>query len=281
MELIQIERREIVAGEMVDTVDARDLWDFLGSKQQFTDWLFARLDKYGLVAQLDYLLHKVTKQVPHQGGVRNVVTPTYYLTLDAAKQLAMIEDNAKGREIRRYFIECERRAKAAAAAPVVPASQPGPSAAPFDPETFFNDPAKTLNLLLNYTERLVRAENVIKEQQPKVAALNRIAECTNGSLCIMDAAKVLQVKPKDLFIWLQGHDWTYKRVGCSSWKAYSTRLKQGYLEHKISTLKTRDVDGLPNEKVVEQVRITPKGLAYLSEVFSRPLSKAQPMASQN
>ena len=281
MELIQIERRELIAGQFVETVSARDLWEFLGVKDKFTDWLFARLDKYQFVAEMDYLVRNIPKEVPHQGGIRSIINVEYFLTIETAKELAMVQNNDKGREIRRYFIECERRAKAAAAAPVVPASQPGPSAAPFDPETFFNDPAKTLNLLLNYTERLVRAENVIKEQQPKVAALNRIAECTNGSLCIMDAAKVLQVKPKDLFIWLQGHDWTYKRVGCSSWKAYSTRLKQGYLEHKISTLKTRDVDGLPNEKVVEQVRITPKGLAYLSEVFSRPLSKAQPMASQN
>ena len=136
MDLIKIERREIVAGEMADTVDARDLWSFLGSKQQFTDWLFARLDKYGFVAEQDYLLHNFMKQVPHQGGARNVVTPTYYLTIDTAKQLAMVENNDKGREIRKYFIECERRAKAAAAAPVAPVPQTGPSAAPFDPETF-------------------------------------------------------------------------------------------------------------------------------------------------
>ncbi|WP_303784070.1 antA/AntB antirepressor family protein, partial [Azovibrio restrictus] len=34
----------------------------------------------------------------------------YHLTLDMAKELSMVENNEKGRQARRYFIECERRA---------------------------------------------------------------------------------------------------------------------------------------------------------------------------
>ncbi|EOH1018797.1 antA/AntB antirepressor family protein, partial [Campylobacter coli] len=35
----------------------------------------------------------------------------YYVTLDMAKELCMVENNEKGRQARRYFIECEKRLK--------------------------------------------------------------------------------------------------------------------------------------------------------------------------
>ena len=34
-------------------------------------------------------------------------------TIDMAKELAMVENNDRDREVRRYVFECERRAKAA------------------------------------------------------------------------------------------------------------------------------------------------------------------------
>jgi len=35
----------------------------------------------------------------------------YFITLDMAKELAMVERNDKGRQARRYFIDCKRQLK--------------------------------------------------------------------------------------------------------------------------------------------------------------------------
>ena len=99
--------------------------------------------------------------------------------------------------------------------------------------------------------------------KPKAEALDRIAT-SDGSLCITNAAKDLQIRPKDLFAWLSGNKWIYRRPGGNGWIAYQDKLQTGYLEHKITVI-TR-TDG--SEKTTEQVRITPKGLAKLAKVMS-------------
>lgn len=105
-------------------------------------------------------------------------------------------------------------------------------------------------------EALKIENNTLK---PKADALDRIATA-DGSICITDAAKNLQVRPKDLFNWLNAHEWIYKRAGNSHWVAYQEKIKQGLLEHK-TTLVTRS-DG--SEKTTEQVRVMPKGLSKLA-----------------
>lgn len=107
----------------------------------------------------------------------------------------------------------------------------------------------------------------IEEQKPKIEAFNRIS-LADGSLCVTDAAKTLQMRPKDLFAWLLANHWIYKRTGNSHWCGRSEKLQAGLLEHKTTTV-TR-TDG--SEKITEQVRITPKGLTKLSELLTTNLA---------
>ncbi len=100
--------------------------------------------------------------------------------------------------------------------------------------------------------------------KPKAEALDRIAS-SDGSLCITDAAKSLQMRPRDLFRWLDEHDWIYRRAGCSHWVGYSEKLKQGCVEHKVTVVSRTD----GSEKTTEQVRVTPKGLVRLAREMNR------------
>lgn len=126
-----------------------------------------------------------------------------------------------------------------------------------------SDPAQLRQALLGYTEKVIALESQVSAMEPKVEALNRIA-LAEGSMCLTDAAKHLQVQPKWLFRWLQEKGWIYRRAGGSGFIGYQSRIQVGYLEHKVSTVERSD----GSTKTAEQVRVTAKGLAKLAEVFS-------------
>ena len=108
MTLIPVEPGNI-HGQATQLVDARQLHIYLQSRQDFSDWIKSRIRKYEFEEGIDYLLHKFMEQVPHMNGLRTRVAMEYRLTLDMAKELAMVERTDRGRQARRYFIECERQ----------------------------------------------------------------------------------------------------------------------------------------------------------------------------
>ncbi|MCP5244411.1 MAG: phage antirepressor KilAC domain-containing protein [Burkholderiales bacterium] len=125
-----------------------------------------------------------------------------------------------------------------------------------------NDPSAMRGLLLSYTEKVLALEEKNKELTADSEALNRIAKA-EGSLCITDAAKTLQIRPKNLFTWLQRHGWIYKRIGCAHYCAYQDKLNRGLMEHKSTTVLRSD----GTEKVTPQARVTPEGLEKLAKLL--------------
>lgn len=96
-----------IGGEEVTAMDARDLHRFLESKQKFTDWIIGRIEKYDFKENQDFiLLHKFMKQTDGRGGHNK---KDYFITIDMGKELSMVENNAKGREARQYFIEVDKK----------------------------------------------------------------------------------------------------------------------------------------------------------------------------
>lgn len=112
--------------------------------------------------------------------------------------------------------------------------------------------------VLQATVELQKAK--LADVAPKAAALDRIATHSDGAMCITDAAKHLQVRPKDLFDFLRAEGWIYRRAGGKAWLAYQPKLAAGLLEHKVTTVTTSD----GNEKMAERVLVTAKGLTRLA-----------------
>lgn len=84
-------------------VNARELWIALESKQEFANWIKDRIQSYGFSEGNDYLI------ILSKNNQRGRPKQDYILTLDTAKEIAMVENNDKGKIIRRYFIEAEKR----------------------------------------------------------------------------------------------------------------------------------------------------------------------------
>ena len=81
-ELIKLNETKIGI-ELVQTVNARELYSFLESRQDFSTWIKNRIDKYGFVENQDFVrFHKKME-------ANNATMIEYYITLDMAKELAM------------------------------------------------------------------------------------------------------------------------------------------------------------------------------------------------
>ena len=92
-------------------INARELFYTLRgreTKTKFADWIKERLVKYKFIENVDYICFRNFTKADRYG---NKTTKEYYLTIDTAKEICMIENNEIGRKIRRYFIETEKRYK--------------------------------------------------------------------------------------------------------------------------------------------------------------------------
>ncbi|WHN18864.1 antA/AntB antirepressor family protein [Campylobacter jejuni] len=90
-------------GAEINSVNAREIYKIINSEQEFANWIKNRISHYNFIENQDYIIELVyTKGRPRK---------EYYVTLDMAKELCMVENNEKGRQARRYFIDCEKRLK--------------------------------------------------------------------------------------------------------------------------------------------------------------------------
>ena len=103
MEIIKIQNQN-----GIETVNGRELWTALESKRQYGNWIKEKLNIF--TQDIDYIVfNNFVKDDTAFGGKRKIIE--YYFPIDIAKQICMMENTEKGREVRKYFIECEKRLK--------------------------------------------------------------------------------------------------------------------------------------------------------------------------
>jgi len=103
-------------GEKKRFVNARELHSWLGVGKFFANWIKDRIEKYEFVENLDYFItiansgnglktHKTGKIVDSKTG--KILPKEYVLSVDMAKELAMVENSEIGKKVRKYFIRVE------------------------------------------------------------------------------------------------------------------------------------------------------------------------------
>jgi len=163
-------------------VSARELHAFLESKQEFTHWFKDRIEKFDLVENQDYcLLDKIIMQ-KGRGGHNRL---EYSLSIDAAKELSMVEGNEKGKQARRYFIETEKAYK----------NDMSKGMLGFQIPQTYSQALRALADSEEGNERLMiqnkEKEAIIKDQEPRVLFAKAV-ETSDTSILVADLAKILK-----------------------------------------------------------------------------------------
>ena len=97
---------QTINGNAVETVSARELHTFLEVGRDFSTWIKDRISKYEFVENTDYIMLPKTGELENKGLQGKI---EYFVSVGMAKELAMVENNDKGSQARKYFIECEKK----------------------------------------------------------------------------------------------------------------------------------------------------------------------------
>ena len=103
----------------------------------------------------------------------------------------------------------------------------------------------------------------IETLKPNAEALERL-EASEGSQIPRVAAKALGMPERKFFHWLYAHNWAFRQG--KTLQGYAEKIKAGYLEHEMRVF---TIPQTGEERSCVQLKITPKGMARLAQIFGR------------
>ena len=208
--LIKVETNE----KQEPVVSGRELHEKLEVKTLYKDW-FPRMCEYGFIENIDFVAI-AQKRATAQGN-----ETTYFdhiLKLDMAKEIAMLQRNEKGKQIRKYFIEIEKE---------------------------FNSPEKIMARALYIANEQInnlKLDNKIKEQQiielqPKALYYDLILQCKD-LLATTTIAKDYGMSAKGFNKLLHELGVQYNQSGI--WFLYQKYAVYGYTQTKTNPFPRTD-----------------------------------------
>lgn len=225
------------------TLSARELHEFLEIKTKYKDW-FPRMCTYGFDENVDYRA-MAQKRATAQGNETTYVD--HEITLDMAKEIAMIQRSDKGKEVRQYFLELERR---------------------------WNSPEAVMNRALEYSRKQVQAlmeekqglieEN--KELKPKALFADAVST-SNESILIGQLAKLIrqngyEIGQNRLFEYLRENGYLIKK-GERYNQPTQKSMDLGLFEVKERTITNPD----GSTRITLTPKVTGKGQVYFINKF--------------
>ncbi|MEY0428916.1 antA/AntB antirepressor family protein [Providencia rettgeri] len=107
--------RSDINGQLINGVSAKALHESLGVGRVYSSWIIGRIKDYNFVDGVDFITIDTPVSVDQssnneqwksgRGGDKR--SKDYFLSMNMAKELGMVERTEQGRLIRQYFIKCE------------------------------------------------------------------------------------------------------------------------------------------------------------------------------
>lgn len=204
-EIIKINQNE--QGEA--QVSARELHKELGVKKRFSAWFEQYQQMY--VEGTDFT-SVLSGTVVNNGAVRRL--QDYSLSVDMAKNVAMMSKTEKSQKIRDYFIQVEKRYKELA-----------------------SDPSYQMALGLKASQQLLEhKDKLIAEMKPKALFADAVS-ASQTSILVGELAKLLKQNGIDtganrLFTWLRENGYLIRRKGTDYNMPTQKSMEMGLFEIK-------------------------------------------------
>ena len=254
-------------------VSARELHHVLGSKQEFANWIKSRIEKYGFIENQDYQVFDNFIKNPDGGRPLK----EYALSIDMAKEIAMVEGNERGRQVRQYFIKCERELRQAAL-PSYQINDPIERAKRWIKEQETTKQLALENRMLTEVnkqkdEQIVMQEATIEQQAEQIKAdapkvlFSKAVETSQRSCLVSELAKILkqngiEMGQNRLFEWLRKKGYLCKH-GQMYNQPTQMAMEKGLFEIKQTTINKPDGSIL----VSSTTKVTGRGQIYFVNKF--------------